>query len=1086
MVDKVGVEFTGDATGVEQAGRETSQVISRVRQQLQDMQNPLAAMGRAWRDVFRINTSNTVNQINNVDKSIVKTKGDTDSLSKSLKTLATGAGLGLLVRQAQDMADSWTRSRNLLAAVGVEAQNLGATQDDLVRIAKETRTALEPTIFLYSRMYRAVAPLGVAQEEVARATEITNKAFKAGGAAVSEQNNAILQLSQALGSGLLQGDELRSVRENAPLVAQAIADEFDTTIAGLKKLGEQGELTTDRVFKGIINGGKDIDAQFATTLPTISDGFTNLQTALIAFIGKGNEASGVSMAIGTALAFIGNNLGTLTKLAVAGATAWGVYSIATALAARETGTLGAAQLVVSLRSAVAATAAALTSRSFYSMATAATVARGAMTLMLGPIGLAIAAGAALFALFGIMEGGADSMRNWGAEIASTQAKLGSLQASVQDWDDDQITRTGSAMEGMGQKTETAAEKVERLGDALERANTAQFQAELLKADEVVKETKEQIEALRVAYVNASKWKLNLFGQGERDEQLKGALQAAYDQIAEAERIKQELIAQGEEGRDREAQKRLNEAIIEEIEVRQFAARNNAALELEILREKTRAVKNIYGDESKEYMRAVKEKEAFEKKLASESERLARETAQAQRDAQKDILEQYDLRLEAAREDRDASLAIMEEKLAKLKEFYGEDSREYARGLQDKLRLEQRFARQAAREAAERIRGARDVEQAEAEAALADKKAELDRRRALVDQARALDEINDVEQLNAKAEINAQEVQLEINHENRLFQIKAQALRDFLALDGLRNDERARAMADLEKLEQDHINKIAAINAQAGIQVIEDQTATAQAVADSWDSMLAPVQSGLSGMFRDLYNGTAGWRDSFLKVLDGILFSFVDMGIKMVTQWAANQIAMTTAQTAGSAARTAAVTAEGGTATAISAGTALKQIMNYAYTAAAGAYSAMAGIPYIGPVLAVGASAAALAAVIGLAGKLFSAKGGFGKVPYDGAMTELHKDEMVLPAQYATPLRDMLSGARAPAGPGVVSGRAASTFNSYQASQQDNSKRGGDMHFNYSPVHQGQGSQSTDSMLRRDGRRLRKWFENEIRNGTIKV
>src|SRR5690606_168511 len=101
-----------------------------------------------------------------------------------------------------------------------------------------------------------------------------------------EQAAGILQLGQALGSGFLQGDELRSIRENAPLLAQAIANEFGVTIAKLKDLGAEGELTTDRVFKAILNAQKEIDAIFGTTSSTIAEGFTRVQNALTEYIGQ--------------------------------------------------------------------------------------------------------------------------------------------------------------------------------------------------------------------------------------------------------------------------------------------------------------------------------------------------------------------------------------------------------------------------------------------------------------------------------------------------------------------------------------------------------------------------------------------------------------------------------------------------------------------------------------------------------------------------------------------------------------------------------------------------------------------------------
>lgn len=212
--------------------------------------------------------------------------------------LAIGAiGLGLAIRETVEYADAWTTARNRLAAAGVALEDLAAVQNRLVELSQATRTGLNETVDLYARLTRSTQDLGASQEQIFRVTETLNKAFKAGGAAASEQRAAILQLGQALGSGVLQGDELRSIRENAPLVARAIAKEFDTTIAGLKQLGAEGQLTTERIFNGILNAGEEIEAQFAVTDATIADSFTNLQTSLARLIGNLDREIGASRGV---------------------------------------------------------------------------------------------------------------------------------------------------------------------------------------------------------------------------------------------------------------------------------------------------------------------------------------------------------------------------------------------------------------------------------------------------------------------------------------------------------------------------------------------------------------------------------------------------------------------------------------------------------------------------------------------------------------------------------------------------------------------------------------------------------------------
>lgn len=138
---------------------------------------------------------------------------------------------------------------------------------------------------------------------------------------------------------------------------------------------------------------------------------------------------------------------------------------------------------------------------------------------------------------------------------------------------------------------------------------------------------------------------------------------------------------------------------------------------------------------------------------------------------------------------------------------------------------------------------------------------------------------------------------------------------------------------------------------------------------------------------------------------GTLAGVAGTGVAVHT---AAETAKTGATVAGTAARTSAELSAAAATKTATLGSTIMQIGANAVKAATGAYAAIAGIPVVGPVLAPAAAAAALYGVYALGRKVFSAQDGFGSVPYDGAMTELHKEEMVLPAKYANPLRDNLT------------------------------------------------------------------------------
>lgn len=225
-------------------------------------------------------------------------------IGAAVKILAAG----LVVRQIGRYADAWTTAGNKIAAAAVVAGRQARSLSDLNDIATETRSEVTGIVDLYAKLLRATAGVAESEEEVARATEIVAKAFKAGGAAASEQAAGILQLGQALGSGVLQGDELRSLRENAPLIAQAIANEFETTIGGLKDLGEQGALTSDRVFKAILAAQADIENAFDATSATIGEGVTLVGNAFLELLGAFDDGARASENINSILGGVAGGL----------------------------------------------------------------------------------------------------------------------------------------------------------------------------------------------------------------------------------------------------------------------------------------------------------------------------------------------------------------------------------------------------------------------------------------------------------------------------------------------------------------------------------------------------------------------------------------------------------------------------------------------------------------------------------------------------------------------------------------------------------------------------------------------------------
>lgn len=237
-------------------------------------------------------------------------------MANRVNVALAGIGVGLGTAELIKYADAWTNLTARLQAAGIETDRIAAKKEELFAIAQRTRQPITELGQLYSRLEIAARELGTSEADITRVTETMAKAMSLGGASTQEAAAAMLQFSQAIGAGVLQGDELRSIRENAPLVAQAIAKEFNTTVGGLKKLGEEGKLTSDRIIRAMLRVSSETDKAFAKLPVTIGQSFTVLQNAITRYVGQADTANGVSAALSGAMIGLANNIDTVAKSAL--------------------------------------------------------------------------------------------------------------------------------------------------------------------------------------------------------------------------------------------------------------------------------------------------------------------------------------------------------------------------------------------------------------------------------------------------------------------------------------------------------------------------------------------------------------------------------------------------------------------------------------------------------------------------------------------------------------------------------------------------------------------------------------------------
>lgn len=299
-----GVErFQTDMRGMASISEQTG---SKVKRSMEGITSSAERASRAGEGFGRSSSA-----FNSLAISALRAETSITGLSRAFTALGAvvgGLAGGVALNAFKNYADQATNIQNRLAAVIPVQSQRAQIDDQIFQTAQRTRTSYESTANIFSRMTLSASNLGATQAQILRTVEITQKALQAGGATTAESASIATQLTQALGAGRLNGDELKSIAENSPVLIQAIAKEFGVGVGALKDLGAEGKLTADRVFKAILNAGEEVDAVFARTTPTIAAGIQQIDNALTRYIGNVDKSIGATKALVGGLEFVARNL----------------------------------------------------------------------------------------------------------------------------------------------------------------------------------------------------------------------------------------------------------------------------------------------------------------------------------------------------------------------------------------------------------------------------------------------------------------------------------------------------------------------------------------------------------------------------------------------------------------------------------------------------------------------------------------------------------------------------------------------------------------------------------------------------------
>ncbi|MFD1942746.1 tape measure protein [Paradevosia shaoguanensis] len=228
--------------------------------------------------------------------------------------IAAGIASAVSMRAATQLLDTSTRIGNSLKVAGLAGDDLQKVYKSLFASAQRNAAPLESLAQLYSRVSLVQGELGASTEDMLKFTDNVAVALRVAGTDAQSASGALLQLSQAMGSGVVRAEEFNSILEGALPIAQAAAaglDQAGGSVAKLRALVVDGKVSSQAFFDAFQAGSVTLQDKVASAEMTVSSSFVRLQNVLIDAAGRFNDTSSAGQRFASFLDTLG---GKITEL----------------------------------------------------------------------------------------------------------------------------------------------------------------------------------------------------------------------------------------------------------------------------------------------------------------------------------------------------------------------------------------------------------------------------------------------------------------------------------------------------------------------------------------------------------------------------------------------------------------------------------------------------------------------------------------------------------------------------------------------------------------------------------------------------
>ena len=224
------------------------------------------------------------NRVENLNQRQRQTESGANGIKRTwdkVKNAVQGVMAALAANKVIELADSMTTTRARLDLMNDGLQTTAELQDMIMESANRSRASYQTTADAVAKMGVMAGDAFSSNEELIAFSELINKQFTIAGTSAAGIDAAMLQLTQAMSSGVLRGEELNSIFEQAPTIIQTIADYLGVPIGKIREMAAEGQITSEIVKNAMLASADEINAKFESMPMTFAQAWTIAKNAIL-------------------------------------------------------------------------------------------------------------------------------------------------------------------------------------------------------------------------------------------------------------------------------------------------------------------------------------------------------------------------------------------------------------------------------------------------------------------------------------------------------------------------------------------------------------------------------------------------------------------------------------------------------------------------------------------------------------------------------------------------------------------------------------------------------------------------------------